>query len=91
MKSRSSLTSLNLSSSSIKATNTANDLTTASLTLSPLSSCNICCMIDKTRELRNSGYKGQEEREGKEEGERGRKERWRDKGREKKKREEGEK
>ena len=62
------LTSLNLSSSSVKATMIARERATACLTLSALSSISICFSMESTREPRSSALGGEEG--GEEEGER---------------------
>ena len=54
------LTSLNLSSSSMKATMIARERATACLTLSALSSISICFSIESTREPRSSALGGEE-------------------------------
>ena len=56
------LTSLNLSSSSMKATMIARERATACLTLSALSSISICFSIESTREPRSSALGGEEGR-----------------------------
>ena len=54
------LTSLNLSSSSVKATMIARERATACLTLSALSSISICFSMESTREPRSSALGGEE-------------------------------
>lgn len=54
------LTSLNLSSSSMKATMIARERATACLTLSALSSISICFSMESTREPRSSALEGKE-------------------------------
>ena len=54
------LTSLNLSSSSMKATMIARERATACLTLSALSSISICFSMESTREPRSSALGGEE-------------------------------
>ena len=67
-------TCLNLSSSSMKATMMASDLVIACLTLSALSSLNICFSMESTREPRSSAWEGERGKKGGEGGREGGKE-----------------